>query len=351
MQTRLIHLGIIAGLFFSACHSPQKDQQKKPSDKPVVTENGAHILLPDDTATTSFFKVSPVLHGNENGAFVAPARVVATVVRSRENPDQNLVLFDNPDLTANYTALLQHVMSIRQHLNIVRQKNAIASQKEIEVSRFSDLAAHGAGTGKEVADAKTDLISAETEKAVAETELANEKTGIIEHEARLKLAGFDPESLIHADLGKVWLICEIPETFVTKVQEGNSCTLFFTAFPDTSFTGTIEDVGEVIDNITRMVKLRIGMQHTGYQLRAGMFAQVQFGVSEGNVLSVPRSAVVTVQGKQYVFVRENARSYIRKPVTTGPQIGEHILVYDGLQTGDQVVTEGTMQLKGISFGY
>lgn len=59
--------------------------------------------------------------GNLDAVLPAPARVVATVVRSKENPGQNLVLFDNPDLTVNYTTLLQHVVNIRQKLSIIRQ--------------------------------------------------------------------------------------------------------------------------------------------------------------------------------------------------------------------------------------
>lgn len=343
---------ISLSLLLAACGAAdQKKNDNSVNTKPVIKDNGIRIEFPQDSVTLGFFKTETVTSGNLDAELSAPARVVATVLRSSENPAQNLVLFDNPDLTANYTALLQHVVNISQKQNIIRQKMAIVSQKEIELSRFTDLVNHGAGTGKEVTDAKTDLIAAQTDRSVAETELANEKTTVIEHEARLKLAGFDPESLLRAKAGKVWLICDVPENLVTEIREGNSCKLQFTAYPGEVFTGRIEDVGEVIDNTTRMVKLRIGLANKENKLRAGMFANVQFGISEGNSLSIPKSAMITVQGKNYVFVQHAGGVFERKEVVTGSQVKDRIIIYSGLKELDAVVTDGAMQLKGLSFGY
>jgi len=338
-------------LLMAGCGSGEQPKNKPVSLKPVISNNGTLIEFPDDTVTLHFFKTERITKADIDAELSAPARVVATVLRSKENLGQHIVLFDNPDLTANYTALLQHVVNIRQKESIIQQKKAIASQKQIEVSRFTDLADHGAGTGKDVTDAKTDLIAAQTDRSVAETELANEKTSILEHEARLKLAGFDPESLLRAQPDKVWLICDVPENLVARIQEGNRCILHFTAYPNDTFNGIIEDVGEVIDNITRMVKLRIGLANTGNKLRAGMFANVQFGVSEGNNISIPKSAVITVQGKNYVFVQQRTGTFERKEIVTGVQVNDRILIYSGLKEQDAVVTEGAMQLKGLSFGY
>jgi cobalt-zinc-cadmium efflux system membrane fusion protein len=336
----------------AACGSGKKEPARQTTDtKPLVKDSGRIIQFPPDSLTLSFFETETVSRSSLHAALAAPARVAATVIRSNENPAQNLVLFDNPDLTANYTSMLQHIVSIREKGSIIKQKNAIAAQKQIEVERFTDLASHGAGTGKDVSDAKTDLITAQTDMALAETDLANEKTAIIEHEARLKLAGFNPQDLVNAKPDKVWVICDIPENQVDKIKEGASCTLQFTSYPGETFTGKIEDVGDVVDNITRMVKLRIGLPNTGNKLRAGMYATVHFGVDEGVSLSISKNSMLTVQGKNYVFVQHPDHSFERKEIITGPQVNDRIIVFGGVQEGDAVVTRGAMQLKGISFGY
>jgi multidrug efflux pump subunit AcrA (membrane-fusion protein) len=334
-----------------SCGSHEEKKPAAAAGKVVVEDSGRVIKLPPDSITTHYFKTALISQGDLNAELTAPARVAATVVRSKESVAQNIVLFDNPELTANYTELLQHIINIREKGNIIRQKKAITSQKQIELARFQDLAEHGAGTGKDVSDAKTDLISAQTEAAIAETDLANERTSIIEHEAKLKLAGFDPQALVNAPMEKTWIICEMPENQITKVKEGSTCKLQFTSYPAETFTGTIENIGDVVDNITRMVKLRIGISDTQHKLRAGMFATVKFGVSEGNSISVPKAALVTVQGKSFVFVRKDAQTFLRMAVLTGLQVNDQVIIYNGLQPGQEVVVEGAMQLKGISFGY
>jgi multidrug efflux pump subunit AcrA (membrane-fusion protein) len=334
-----------------SCGSHDASKATAPPGKLIVKDSGRIVQFPPDSITLHSFTTEKIGSGNVKAELNAPARVVATILRSTENAGQNLMLFDNPELTANYTALLQHLINIREKSGIIQQKKAIASQKEVEVARFSDLASHGAGTGKDVSDAKTDLISAQTDMAIAQTELANEKTAIIEDEARLQLAGFNPEALIHAKAGKVWVICDIPESLVNKVKAGSSCLLHFTSYPQQTFTGTVESIGEVVDNITRMVKLRIGLSNSNNQLRAGMFASVQFGVSEGEHLSVPKAAMITVQGRNYVFVKRPDASFERKEVMAGSQVNDRIIIYSGLLPGDEVVSGGAMQLKGLSFGY
>ena len=347
-----VFLAAIALTMLLSCGSENKEKKNAlASTKPIITDSGRLVQFPTDSLTLSYFKTELVSKSNLNAALTAPARVVATVLRSKQNPEQNLVLFDNPDLTANYTAMLQHIMNIRQKGSIIQQKKAIAAQKQIEVERFTDLANHGAGTGKDVSDAKTDLITAQTDMSLAQTELANDKTAIIEHEARLKLAGFNPQSLVHAQPDKVWVICDVPENQVTKIKEGSTCSLQFTSYPNEPFKGVIEDIGEVVDNVTRMVKLRIGLPNVQGKLRAGMFATVQFGVSEGNSISIPKTSMITVQGKNYVFIKKADNTFERREIIAGLQVNDRIIIYNGLNEGDAVVTEGAMQLKGISFGY
>lgn len=349
---RIVTYVFIAGFTVSLASCGSHETPKQPAAAKVqVSDSGRLVQFPADSVTLHFFGTETIGSSNMSAYLTAPAYVAATVIRSNENPSQNLVLFNNPELTANYTSLVQHQISIREKNSILQQKKSIVAQKQIEVDRFADLAAHGAGTGKDLSDAKTDLIAAQTDIAVAQNDLANERTAIVEQEARLKLAGFNPDALIHANADKVWVTCDIPESQVNSIKNNTTCQLHFTSYPNQTFTGNVESVGEVVDNITRMVKLRIGLPNTNNQLRAGMYASVQFGVSEGKNLSVAKSALITVQGKNYVFVKKGATGFERREVLSGAQINDRIIIYSGVQAGDEVVTNGTMQLKGISFGY
>ena len=91
--------------------------------------------------------------------------------------------------------------------------------------------------------------------------------------------------------------------------------------------------------------------YTNISIKAGMYANVMFGVSEGDQLNINKNALVTVQGKNYVFVKQSPTVFARREINVGPQTGDRIIVYNGLHNGDAIATAGVMQLKGLSFGY
>jgi multidrug efflux pump subunit AcrA (membrane-fusion protein) len=268
----------------------------------------------------------------------APAKVSATVLRSNEGASGNIVLFDNPELAGNYTQLLQHLTMINQIQNInIRQRKT-------ELSRIKDLQEHGAATGK-------DLLESQTALAMEETNLINERSAIIEHETKLKAGGFEPKQLRTAPAGTAYIICDVPESEISRVKKGAKCTIQFTAFPNEDFTGTIDDIADLVDQTTRMIKLRVSINNSNGKLKAGMFGTVGFGLSEGKKLSINKDALVTVQGRNYVFLKTAPQVFERREVNIGDQIGDRIVAFSGLKDGENVVTKGVMQLKGLSFGY
>ena len=339
-----------AALFlFGACKSNDKNKlENSDAILPVVSDSGSVIKFPKDSAILTFFKTETVGLNKTNSPFTTPAYVAAT---SGEGYAKNMILFNNPDLAASFTAMMQNRINIQQKAAIIEQKNAIIKQKQVELDRFKDLASHGAGTGKDVADAQTDLLTAQTDMAVAQNELANEKNAILEHEADLKMAGFDPSALSNVEAGRAWIICDIPETQISTMKKGNDCVLSFTSYPGETFNAQIENIAEIVDNSTRMVKVRLVIPNKDNKLKTGMYATAMFAISNSGGLSIPASALITVQGNSYVFVEKEPGYYERKQVVCGSQYNNRVVIVSGLNDGDAVVNEGAMQLKGISFGY
>lgn len=320
-----------------ACGKKEGTLKPIQSIKPTVSDNGKVIEIPDQK-TVEYFTVQSVESSELYANLTAPARVVATVVTSQESSYQNLVLFDDPELTSTYTQLLQHLANINQ------VQNVNIKQKKIELERVKDLQAHGAATGREVLEAQTAL-------ALEETNLINEKAANLEHEAKLKLGGFNPEALRKANLNTVWAMCDIPENQVSKINTGNKCAVNFTSFPNENFAGVIENIGDVVDHFTRMVKLRIVITNPNGKLKAGMFGTAKFGLDQGKFLAVPKDALVTVMGKHYVFIKTGDIRFERRAVNIGQQANNNVIIFDGITNQDKVVIKGAMQLKGLSFGY
>ena len=326
---------LLSATLLLSCEKGNDQEHHLNFTKPKV--EGNLITFADDT-TASYFTAQPIANADLQADFAVPARVVATVITSSENPGQNLVLFDNPNLTSNYTLLLQHLANIRQI------EDVLIKQRNIELDRMLDLQKHGAATGRDVLEAQTAL-------ALQKTSLVNEKSALLEHETMLKLGGFNTSALRKARANTVWVISEIADNQISKVRPGEQCKVTFSSFPNDVFTGRIEDIGDVVDNVTRLLKLRIGIVNPDRRLKAGMFGSTRFGLREGKFLTVPLEALVTVQGKNYVFIKKSALEFERRLVSIGQQANNRMIVFDGIVEHEQVVVKGTMQLKGLSFGY
>ena len=340
----------LSSFILLACGAEEIKNGKQENLSPQVKDNGKELVFPS-VESALFFETESIGSSSLNAEISAPAKVSATVVASREGASQNIILFENAELATNYTTLIQHIQNIKQKGVIIQQKQAIIARKKVEVNRFEDLLKNGAGTGKDLANAQVDLLSADTELALVQNDLANEKTAIIEHETKLKTGGFNPQVLLKSPAGKAFIICDIPENQISKIKEGGSCLLQFTAFPNEKFTGKIEDVADMIDQSTRMLKLRVSLNNASQKLKAGMFATVSFGVSEGKNININKNSLITVQGKNYVFIKNGALIFQRKEVTIGDQIGDRIIIFSGINKGVEIAIKGVMQLKGLSFGY
>jgi len=328
---------LIALIVFTSCGDGKKHVVSNQNARPVVSSDGTKITFRDTTNLT-FIKSQKISASSVTSGTSFPARIAATSVKSQEGADRNIVLFEDPALTSSYTQLIHHLITARQ-ISDVNVK-----QKTIELERAKDLAAHGAATAK-------DVLEAETALAAERTNLGNERASLIEHEAELKQAGFDPTELVNAKLGTCWIICEVPESMISSVNPNDKCQVAFQSFPEEKFEGSVEAVGDVIDRNTRMVKVRVAIKKLDSRLRAGMFGGISFAKAASNVVTVSKQSIITVQGKSYVFVRTKPLEFERKEINIASLTGDRAVVTSGVAATDDVVTEGAMQLKGLSFGY
>src|SRR3954462_238908 len=106
-------IAVLVLVLLASCGKKEENHTVLHVEKPKVSDNGNLIVFPDKK-TADFFAIHDAESEQLFANLTAPARVVATVVPSQENPNQNLVLFDNPDLTSTYTQLLQHLANINQ---------------------------------------------------------------------------------------------------------------------------------------------------------------------------------------------------------------------------------------------
>lgn len=324
-------------LILASCGS-EKEKQVAPNYLAPITSNNGQTITFQDEKAISYFETTAVSNEQLDSDLKAPGKIVASVFTSSLGASQNIILFDDSELSSHYTQLVQHQINIQQIQGVT------IKQKELELERIKELQKYGATTGQE-------LLNATTELAIEKTNLANERAALIEHETQLKSGGFRAEMLQKAKAGTSYLISDVPENQIGNIREGQACTVVFSAFPKDTIKGKIDAITDRIDNTTRMLKVRILLENATGKLKTGMFANVSFGTSQSDVVSVSQDAMITIQGNHYVFVKKSATEFERRQIQTGQQIKERVIVYEGLEIGEQIALKGVMQLKGLSFGY
>ncbi len=144
---------------------------------------------------------------------------------------------------------------------------------------------------------------------------------------------------------RVRVALDVPEKYSGKVFLGQTARLKVDAFPGRRFTGKVYRVSPVVDSRSRNTAVEVLLDNDDRSLKSGMFAEARLIVaSRGAALSVPAGAVVSEDGKDYVFTPSGAGLAIRKQVRTGISTNDFTQV-SGIKEGEDVITFGLYGLK------
>ena len=148
-----------------------------------------------------------------------------------------------------------------------------------------------------------------------------------------------------ADLSVVWVICDVYENDIPKIQLGQSAQIRLDAYPDKVLTGRISDIGPVLDPSIRTAKVRVEVPNPG-MLRLGMFVTATFESRTVDVHPVvPASAILHLHDRDWVFIPADGNRFRRVEVHAGPMLpGSKQEILSGISPGQQVVSN-VLQLE------
>ena len=99
------------------------------------------------------------------------------------------------------------------------------------------------------------------------------------------------------ELDQVWVLADVFEMDLPRIQMGSPATVRVVSFPDRSFTGKVDWISGAIDPATRTAKVRVVLDNEDRALRPEMYASVNISAPGHKALAVPRTAVLR-QGDQ-----------------------------------------------------
>ncbi len=152
-----------------------------------------------------------------------------------------------------------------------------------------------------------------------------------------------------ADLRQVWVEGDVFEQDLPVVRLGLPVTTTFEALPGEEHRGRITYVYPTLNPSTRTARVRVELPNPGLRLKPGMYATLRLtGAPRPDVLSVPRSAVLSTGERNLVFVRRDDGMLEPREVTVGLANDERIEILRGLRMGETVVASATFLVDAES---
>jgi RND family efflux transporter MFP subunit len=137
------------------------------------------------------------------------------------------------------------------------------------------------------------------------------------------------------------LEADVPEALIGNVKLGDNLAVRIAAVTN-DIAGTVAEMSPTADPNSRTYLVKLDLPGaTG--LRSGQFGRVSVPVGEASAIRVPAAAVVQRGQMELVFVVVGNHAQLRL-VKTGTRVGDEVEVVSGLNSGEQVVTEGASNL-------
>ncbi|MBR1535408.1 MAG: efflux RND transporter periplasmic adaptor subunit [Treponema sp.] len=144
----------------------------------------------------------------------------------------------------------------------------------------------------------------------------------------------------------------IAERFISRIQNGQKATVTFDAYPSVVFGAKVFEISPVLDTSTRTMSVKLRLDPPDSRVKVGMYGRVKL-VTESvkNAIVLPQSALISRDGKDYVFVitspksGKNAATVGLRSVTKGISIDNTVEITKGLEAGEEVVIKGQTLLN------
>ena len=133
----------------------------------------------------------------------------------------------------------------------------------------------------------------------------------------------------------------VEEIYISKIKVGDSARIYIDALKNQEKIGAISNISNVGQEMTgfdsKVFKVNIRIKTDNNKIKPAMTTNNDIIISrEKNVLVIPRSALFSESGKQYVYVRDSGKNLVRN-VECGGQSDKFVVIKSGLKEGDKIL--------------
>lgn len=151
------------------------------------------------------------------------------------------------------------------------------------------------------------------------------------------------------DLSKVWVLFDAYEGDLGFIKKGAPISFTVSSVSGKEFKSKVTFVDPVLDPKTRTAAIRVEVSNPNWELKPEMFANGTITVAPigKDELMVPRSAVMWTGKRSVVYVKvpdTQVPTFEFREVTLGSELNGSYEILDGLEEGEEVVTNGTFKV-------
>jgi RND family efflux transporter MFP subunit len=235
---------------------------------------------------------------------------------------------------------------------LASEKEYLLALKARDVMQDGDAIVEAARKRLELWDLNpTQIVELEdTKKPIQSITIYSPATGVITARNSFANQRITPETELYAitDLSRVWVMADLFENDIPKVQMGQSALVKMPYSNGGDFRAKVDHVLPQVDPQTRTAKVRLEASNPTMKLRPDMFVDVEFTIAGARQLTVPVDAVLNAGSRQTVFI-DRGNGYLEpRNVETGDQIADRIIVTRGLKAGERIVTSANFLIDSES---
>jgi cobalt-zinc-cadmium efflux system membrane fusion protein len=373
VQQRLALLAAVAVM--AAAVSACGDGDAKPDIARPRLENG-QIIFPEGSAQVSSFateavKASGPLQLRLTGRLVwdenrtvrlfppFAGRVLQILVKTGEHVSrgQTLAKLASPDFgqaQADARRAQSDFALAEKNLSRLRELN------EAGVSSRKDLAAAEADYARADAEraramGKIKLYSAGSDSGDQTFSLASPIDGVVverninpgqELRTDLQLSN-SPAMFVITDPTRLWVQLDAAENQLAALRSAKQIRLRTAAWPNETFTASLDNISDFIDPATRTVRVRGTVENRERKLKGEMFVTAELQEAPTADLQIPERALLLSGGEYFVFVEEKPGRYSRQDVKIDAVRDGVVSVSSGVKLGQKIVIEGNLFLHRL----
>ncbi len=251
----------------------------------------------------------------------------------------------------------------------MEQASLVSAEADLSLARLEFQRARSLLDRQAISRSEYDRLNAQSQKAEASVaqlraSLAKKRIlapfsgtiGIRQVDVGDYIAAGTPIATLQ-DISTLYVDFFLAEQHVPLLALGQKVQLRVAAYPDERFEGVISALNPKVETTTRNVQVRAELANPDGRLLPGMFADLQVLLPTENAqVVVPETAITyTLYGNSVLLVTEGTppegvsrdEPYLvveRRFVTTGERRDGLVVVLDGLEGGEQVITAGQLKL-------